>query len=146
MSVVQYGSDAKTVAIFTDNDFINKLESVTLLRQPRRIDKAIQHTVRLINDTESEGPVLVVLLTAGRQAPAFNSIRFHDVVKPLRMSHAQTYVLAIGRRASRSYLSPLVLKDEDIFMIKKFDYLPVMAKSIAMKIRSQFGKKNLVSQ
>lgn len=140
-STVKYASDAETVANFTDSNFIEKLENAAPLRQPRRFDNVIYHAARLINITKQRrGPVLVILLTGGRQDRVSVSVHLDNAVKALRMNGARTYVVAIGRRASHSYLVPLVSRDQDIFSINKSTYLPVVAKSLAMNIRTLFGK------
>ena len=133
-SAVIYGSSPQTVAGFTDPKLQIKLNSAPLLRTPRRIDRALEHAARMLLNSQRQGQKIVVLITAGAQAPGGKS--FEKTGKALREFGIKVYVISVGKQSVEKDYSSLVYSQHDVIRFPSFDTLPWQGEMIGEKIRN----------
>ena len=131
-----YGSRPYTIANFEDRNFVAKIDSVSLLNTPRRIDKALEYAAQLL--TGKEGRKIVVLLTAGKQTPGGTPLE--DAVEPLRRMGVQTFVVAIGRKPDARELFPIIDNSKDLIDVRDPKTLRARALGIAKQVREKPSK------
>lgn len=139
-SVVRYGGRAYTVANFTDQDLVDKVNRALAVGLPRRIDIALEHAARVFRKTGRKGSKIVMLLAAGKQTKAPGTKKLKKAVEPLRILGAQTYIMTVGREQSSRELSSIVDQSRDIFHVNESTKLPSMGATIAKQIQERVGK------
>ena len=137
-SLVMYATNPYTLASFVDPDLTGRLDIAPLLRQPRRMDRALEHAPRLISTLDKDTRKIVILLTAGRQAQGAKPLG--EAIKPLRQLGAQTFVVAIGRGPDARKLAPLVDRTNDLFQVPSVGDLQLRSRPIAKHIRDKPGR------
>ena len=136
-SAVIYGSSPQTVAGFTDPNLQNKLDSAPLLGTPRRIDRALEHASRMLLNSQRQGQKIVVLITAGAQAPGGKT--FEQTGKALRDVGVKVFVIEVEKQSAGRDYTPLVHSQEDVIKFPSFDTLPWQGQKIARNIRKSLS-------
>ena len=137
-SAVIYAQNPSTIATFTSTDISRRVDGASLLRTPRRMDRALEHAAKMLSRTGKLARKIVVLLTSGIQAEGAKPLK--EAIKPLQGIGAQTFVVAVGRRIDSRELRPVVDRNRDIFKVLSHSNLPSQSQLIATKIRSKTGK------
>ena len=138
-SAVIYGSDPFTVARFGEHDFHGRVARASLLKTPRRIDKALEQAANMFSasGSGSNNRKIVVLLTTGKQTHKGKSLS--EAIEPLRRLGAQTFVVAIGPEANSQELGHIAKHRQDIFPVASHNDLSSRAKSTSTYIRDKPG-------
>ena len=135
---VHYADTSRTVSRFEDSDFNQNLDNAKRLTGSMRIGQALDHAAQLFASSSRNNEKLVILLTAGREAPGSRSLE--EAMRPLRWLGAQVYVVAIGQQPSNQVLAPIVARQQDIFRVSSIGRLLSQARSTAQTIRDASGK------
>lgn len=135
-SVVVYARNPYTIASFIERDFNSRVDSVSVLSTPRRMDKALQHAGHLFRTSGRPGRKIIVLLTTGRQQRGAKPL--NEIAIPLRKRGIQTFVVAIGREADQRDNLLAVDRPEDVFR-SSAEELPSKTQQIARAIRDKPG-------
>ena len=102
------------------------------------MDRALEHATQLLSSRGRDGPWIVVLLTAGKQAAAPDAKPLDQAVQPLKRLGARIYVVAVGRDPDTGELIHIVDRRMDIFLVVSAPELPEKAKSIGKSSKNQF--------
>ena len=137
-SAVIYGQEARTVSRFTDPNFESNLDSATLLGTPRRMDKALEHTARILATSRKDSRRIAILLTAGNSANGSKSLE--EAIKPLRRIGAQTFVVVIGEQTNIQHILLAVDRLQDVFRAPRAVILERQSIPIARVIRNKPGE------
>ena len=135
--VISYSDQPSTVVRFNDRDFNEKLKRAPLMGTPRRTDRALELTSRVLSTSKPNVRKILVLILAGPQAPGSKS--FGEYAAPLRKLGTQTFVVVIGQRPSDRDLLPLVDRPQDIVRVSAFDRLLSKSQQISKQIREKPG-------
>ena len=136
-SVLMYDQFAYIVSDFARSDLYDRIDSATLLGKPRQIDTALQQTAALLKRSKRTGRKIVILLTAGKQAPGADSLA--EAIKPLRRLRAHTFVVAIGQEPDSNELKHVVDRPQDLFTVQQPTKLLSQSETIAQAIRDKPG-------
>ena len=115
----------------------SSLDGLSRIVGIRRIDRALETSSMVFDDTRPGNEKIVILLTAGRQSPGGKPLK--DAVQPLRSIGAKVYVVAIGNRVSVRELIPVVRNSEDVIQVSSFDDLVPKKGAIARHIADKNG-------
>lgn len=136
-SAVIYGQRPLTLATFTSSDFNQRVDRASVLRTPRRMDRALEQASRMLSQRGRRGRKIVVLLTAGSQSRDAPSL--DEAIKPLKQLGAQVFVVGIGQQIGTRQIRLAVDRPQDIFKVLSHTNLPSKSQPIAVKIRSKTG-------
>ena len=130
-----YANNSNIISGFRDPNFNARIHRALLVNTSRRMDQALLMAAQYLMRNGRSGRKIVILLTAGRQAPGGQEL--DEAVKPLSKLGAQFFVVAIGQEADSQELLTAVERVEDIFQVTLSDRLPSSTRSIAEKIQSK---------
>ena len=136
-TAVVYADRASTIASFGEQDFDGRVDSITLLKAPRRMDRALEYAAQVLTRSGRDGRKIVILLAAGRQSSSVEQIG--RATKSLQSLGVQTFVVAIGQQPNIQELIHVVQRSEDIFRVTKSEDLPLQSRGIAEKIHKKRG-------
>ena len=141
-AVVAYSSFARTVLKFTDyqseTDFNDKLDKEPWFGGSRRIDRALEAADTLLSQARSKVPIIIVLVTAGRQTTTPLGV----AAQPLKDIGAKTIVITVGSEAGHQTLLPVVDSMSDIFGVPLFDDLRYEVQPVVKYTVKHFGELN----
>ena len=142
-ALISYGDRASLVFRFTSfqnlSDFKNAVFSASYVGGERRIQKALDMVVRVVNEANHIVPKVVVFLTAGAQATGFKLSS--TAAERFRNLGAKTFVIAIGQGANIPELKSLVEFENDIFSVLSFADLDSQTAMVSEHIKQSTGKK-----
>ena len=103
------------------------------------MDLALDEAVKRIKEAEPTAPVILILLTAGRQAAAKTLV---ESSKPLHDLGVYSYVVAIGNHPDKDELEPVVDNPGDIISVSSFDNLEPRRQKIAKDIAKESSESS----
>lgn len=135
-ALVSYGSSPRISFSFdnytTAEQFEGNVDKAPYMGGNRRTDKALEAARNLIASARPHFPTLVVLLTAGRQAPGADSLI--TAVEPLRRPGVDIYVVSIG--SDDPELRQVVRRPQDLIKIDEFTDLRPKVQDVAKTVAS----------
>ena len=137
-ALVSYGNTARISFSFdnytTAEQFERNVDKVPYVGGNRRTDKALEAARNLIASARPHFPTLVVLLTAGRQAPGAASLV--SATQPLRRPGVDIYVVSIGSDTDEFELRQVVRRPQDLIKIQEFTDLRPKVQDVAKTLAS----------
>ena len=137
-SVINYGERPATVVLFNEVQFNERVDRTRAMGTPRRTDRALLHTAQILSRSKPKDRKIVVLLTAGDQAPG--AVEHGEAGARLRQLGAQIFVFVIGQKPDDQALLPLVDRPQDIVRVQSFSNLGSQSRPISKMIRDKPGK------
>ena len=141
MAAISYGASSLTSGTLYSyqslNEFDREVDALPVISGQRRMDEALNAAKDMLRREKSPARSIVILLTAGRQAPRHQGLLVRDSSKEVRNLGAEIYVITIGSEASFDELRPIVAEPEDIYQLGSFDYLQREAHPIGRDIGSK---------
>ncbi|XP_068690493.1 collagen alpha-3(VI) chain-like [Montipora foliosa] len=126
-ALVVYGEMAEEVLSFDRNrslsDFETAIDNSPHLRGERRIDRALNETVRIMANARPSATKVVVLLTAGKQTSQSGGQSPGEAALPLLKNSVYNYVVAVGQEPDIAQLRPVVQDLSHIFRMASYDDL-----------------------
>ena len=136
-----YATDPYTVVNFGEQGFNRKVDRATLMRRPRRLDKALEHASDMFANSRRNNRKVLILLTAGNQAKFPDLKSLDKASEPLRRQGVHTYIIAIGRDLDTNVFRQIVDQTKDIYQVPAIGNIPSEAPEIARRIRDSSGKQ-----
>ena len=144
-ALISYGDrgsiSSRFIGLKRLTDFDRSVDNASYIGGERRIDKAVEMVVRLLNEAGTASSKVVIFLTAGGQASSGKPLE--DVVQPLRRHGTKTYVVAIGKQTDVQELKPLVISPEDVVTVQSFTELNSQENRIANHISERAGERQI---
>ena len=145
--LVVFGNMATEVLSFDSNRSLSNFEKAVdnspYLNGNRRIDRALDETVKIMTKARPSSTKVVILLTGGNQSSDSGIQSPGEAALPLLKSGAYIYVVAIGRETNITQLRPVVQEWSHIFRMASYDDLRRRETSLAYVVIDT-SSKNLV--
>lgn len=130
-----YATYPYTVVNFGEQDFEEKVDNATLMKRPRRLDRALEHASDMFaNSGGSDGKILI-LITAGKETRFPDLKSLNEASKPLRKQGVQTYVIALGQDHNTNIYTSVVVQPQDIIQVPVIGHLLSRTSDISRQIR-----------
>lgn len=143
-ALLVFGKIATEVLSFASNrslsDFETAVNNSPYLTGKRRIDRALNETVKIMAKARPSATKVVILLTAGNQSSDSGVQSPGEAAIPLLSSGAYIYVVAIGRETNITQLRPVVQEWSHIFRMAFYDDLRRRETSVAYAVIDSSSK------
>lgn len=143
VAVILYSNYARLAVGFSGHStmrtFKDDVDKLSLVGGSRRIDRALDAAVTLLENVPSNRPKVVIVLIAGQQDSGFGNT-LASAGSPLHTMRAQTYVVTIGPEPDVVELRPVYRFDSNLFVVSSFALLEPRTRPVAKHIAQRIGE------